>query len=100
MPYPEDDVYQRGLFMNKARFVMISLTLGVILIGLFSVIVAQEPIAAQGLATQAPTLVFQANPNSLHPCGYYKEVLTFHTPDPVKAAPTKTANTSGATPTK
>jgi plastocyanin len=88
--------------MSKKLSLLLVLVLGSFIASSFLsvVITAQEPTATPAPATQESTVVFQANPGNLHPCGYYKDILTFHKPEPVTPKPSNTPDPNAATPTQ
>jgi plastocyanin len=86
--------------MKMERSRLLSLMLGIIVIGLALVTMAQEPPAAPVPAPQEDVLVFQADPDNLQPCGYYMEVRHFHEPEPVTVMPSSTLVANAAAPTQ
>ncbi|MBZ0282351.1 MAG: cytochrome P460 family protein [Anaerolineae bacterium] len=86
--------------MNMRRSQVLLCLLGIMLIGLGIASFTQESTAAEHAAAEADELVFQADLNDLQPCGYYKEIRHFHTPDPVTPAPVSSPNPNAAPPTQ
>lgn len=86
--------------MNTRRLAMFFITSGLALITVFFLVVSPRSIATSADNAKSDNVVLaQEGADDLPPCGAYKDMRTFQTPEATPVAPTSTPDANAPTPT-